>query len=116
LGATPEEAGGAEGEVAAAAASAEAAALAEEELRALADQVTSLLVISGPSGVGKGTLINRLMGDHPNQFGFSTSHTTRAPRPGEQDGVHYHFVDKVGSESVWCTTVRHSFDVARSRV
>lgn len=58
-------------------------------------QVTALLVVSGPSGVGKGTLIQRLMSDHAQRFGFSTSHTTRGPRPGEEDGVHYHFVDKV---------------------
>ncbi len=50
------------------------------------------VVFCGPSGVGKGTLINLLMERFPNdQFGFSVSHTTRPPRPGEQDGVHYHF-------------------------
>lgn len=50
------------------------------------------VVVCGPSGVGKGTLIEMLMkkfsGD---QFGFSVSHTTRQPRPGEEDGVHYNF-------------------------
>ena len=50
------------------------------------------LVICGPSGVGKGTLIERLKQDYPHAFGFSVSHTTRGPRPGEEDGVHYHFV------------------------
>mmetsp|Transcript_32467 Transcript_32467/g.86463 ORF Transcript_32467/g.86463 Transcript_32467/m.86463 type:complete len:680 (-) Transcript_32467:112-2151(-) len=50
------------------------------------------LVIVGPSGVGKGTLINRLMSTFPNCFGFSVSHTTRGPRPGEVDGKDYHFV------------------------
>ncbi len=50
-----------------------------------------LLVISGPSGTGKGTLIERLMADDPSLV-FSVSATTRAPRPGEIDGVHYHFV------------------------
>mmetsp|Transcript_1782 Transcript_1782/g.3921 ORF Transcript_1782/g.3921 Transcript_1782/m.3921 type:complete len:214 (-) Transcript_1782:240-881(-) len=50
------------------------------------------VVFCGPSGVGKGTLINLLMKRFPNdQFGFSVSHTTRAPREGEQDGVHYNF-------------------------
>eukprot|EP01043_Picozoa_sp_COSAG02_P043419 COSAG02_NODE_3780_length_6242_cov_10.962559_7_plen_859_part_00 len=49
------------------------------------------LVVAGPSGVGKGTLIKRLMDDNPGKFGFSVSHTTRDPRPGEVDGVHYHF-------------------------
>ena len=38
------------------------------------------LVFAGPSGVGKGTIINLLMKKYPNLFGFSTSHTTRKPR------------------------------------
>ena len=50
-----------------------------------------LLVISGPSGTGKGTIINRLM-EEDKSLVFSVSATTRAPRPGEIDGVHYHFV------------------------
>lgn len=49
------------------------------------------VVISGPSGVGKGTLIAMLMKEFPSMFGFSVSHTTRAPRGMEKDGVHYHF-------------------------
>ncbi|EFJ39023.1 hypothetical protein VOLCADRAFT_48884, partial [Volvox carteri f. nagariensis] len=52
------------------------------------------LVVCGPSGVGKGTLIGRLMAEHGDKFGFSVSHTTRGPRPGEQDGVHYHFTNR----------------------
>ncbi|OKL58741.1 Guanylate kinase [Talaromyces atroroseus] len=52
-----------------------------------------LIVISGPSGVGKGTLIQKLFDDHPNTFAFTVSHTTRAPRAGEVDGVNYFFVD-----------------------
>jgi len=52
------------------------------------------LVICGPSGVGKGTLINRLLKNYPNKMGLSVSHTSRKPREGEIDGVHYHFVDK----------------------
>ncbi|MBQ3483901.1 MAG: guanylate kinase [Clostridia bacterium] len=50
-----------------------------------------LLVISGPSGTGKGTIIERLMAQDKSLV-FSVSATTRAPRPGEQDGVHYHFM------------------------
>merc|ERR1711862_273530 len=50
-----------------------------------------VVVIVGPSGVGKSTLISRLMKDFPNKFGFSVSHTTRSARPGEEDGVHYNF-------------------------
>ena len=49
------------------------------------------LVICGPSGVGKGTLIDRLQKKHDGVFGFSVSHTTRKPRDGEVDGVHYNF-------------------------
>ncbi|XP_024982007.1 guanylate kinase 2 isoform X1 [Cynara cardunculus var. scolymus] len=52
------------------------------------------IVISGPSGVGKGTLINMLMKEFPSMFGFSVSHTTRAPREKEENGVHYHFTDR----------------------
>ena len=55
--------------------------------------IRGMLVVCGPSGVGKGTLIGRLMAEHGDKFGFSVSHTTRGPRPGEQDGVHYHFTD-----------------------
>lgn len=51
------------------------------------------LVICGPSGVGKGTLISKLMDAFPDRFGFSVSHTTRQARPGEEDGKHYHFVE-----------------------
>ena len=51
-------------------------------------------VITGPSGVGKSTLIKKLMAEFPDHFGFSVSHTTRDPRPGEQDGVDYHFVSR----------------------
>lgn len=50
------------------------------------------LVVCGPSGVGKGTLINMLLKDFPGRFGFSVSHTTRKPRPGEENGTHYHFI------------------------
>ncbi|KAE8294143.1 Guanylate kinase [Larimichthys crocea] len=44
------------------------------------------VVLSGPSGAGKSTLMKRLMKDHEDVFGFSVSHTTRNPRPGEEDG------------------------------
>lgn len=52
------------------------------------------VVISGPSGVGKGTLIAKLMKECPSKFGFSVSHTTRSPREKEIDGVHYHFTER----------------------
>ena len=52
-----------------------------------------LTVISGPSGVGKGTVIKRLFEIEDNLY-FSVSATTRKPRPGEIDGVHYSFKTK----------------------
>lgn len=51
------------------------------------------LVICGPSGVGKSVLIKKLQEVFPEKFGFSVSHTTRGPRPGEEDGKDYHFTD-----------------------
>jgi len=52
-----------------------------------------LLVISGPSGVGKGTILAAVMEKNKN-LSFSVSATTRNPRPGEIDGEHYYFVTK----------------------
>ena len=51
----------------------------------------NLIVISGPSGAGKGTLVARLLQRVPDTW-LSVSATTRAPREGEVDGVHYHFI------------------------
>ena len=50
-----------------------------------------LVVLAGPSAVGKSTVVNRLRGEVPNLY-FSVSMTTRAPRPGEIDGTDYYFV------------------------
>jgi len=52
------------------------------------------IVVSGPSGAGKSTLIKRLFSEYPDRFGFSVSHTTRPPRPGEEHGKAYYFVPK----------------------
>lgn len=52
-----------------------------------------LVVFTGPSGVGKGTLLQHLRQRHPSLY-LSTSATTRAPRPGEIDGQHYYFVNR----------------------
>lgn len=53
-----------------------------------------LVVISGPSGAGKTTLLKRLYACAPAPLVVSVSATTRAPRPGERDGVDYHFLGK----------------------
>lgn len=52
-----------------------------------------LTVVSGPSGVGKSSVVGELRLLHPDLY-FSVSVTTRAPRPGEVDGAHYHFIDR----------------------
>lgn len=51
-----------------------------------------LVIISGPSGAGKSTVVQQLLRDCPLPLILSVSATTRAPRPGETDGVHYHFL------------------------
>jgi guanylate kinase len=55
--------------------------------------VARVFVITGPSGVGKGTLIRSLRERMP-ELELSVSATTRKPRPGEEDGVDYHFLDE----------------------
>jgi len=57
------------------------------------ERKSMLIVISGPSGVGKGTIYNRLLNNDPS-LTFSVSVTTRAPREGEIDGVHYFFISE----------------------
>ena len=52
----------------------------------------TLYIISAPSGAGKSSLVNALIDSEPH-IRVSVAHTTRAMRPGEVDGVHYHFVD-----------------------
>lgn len=56
------------------------------------------VVICGPSGSGKSTLLRYLMDEYGDCFGFSISHTTRKPRPGESNGREYHFVDRAEME------------------
>lgn len=52
-----------------------------------------LIVLTGPSGVGKGTLMRSLLQRHPELY-YSVSATTRAPRPGEVDGKNYYFISR----------------------
>jgi guanylate kinase len=58
-----------------------------------------LLVLAGPSGVGKGTIVERLLARDPALW-ESVSYTTRPPRPGEVDGVDYHFVSRPEFETL----------------
>lgn len=57
----------------------------------------TLIVLSGPSGTGKSTVIAQLLKERKD-IHFSVSFTTRAPRAGEADGVNYHFVDRAEFE------------------
>ncbi|MGZ5171417.1 MAG: guanylate kinase, partial [Burkholderiales bacterium] len=52
-----------------------------------------LFIVSAPSGAGKTSLVSALLAADP-RVKKSTSYTTRAPRPGEQNGLHYHFVNQ----------------------
>ncbi|QIZ78326.1 guanylate kinase [Ferrimonas lipolytica] len=52
----------------------------------------NLFILAAPSGAGKSSLISALLQDEPADMQVSVSHTTRLPRPGEEDGVHYHFI------------------------
>ncbi len=58
-----------------------------------------LLVVSGPSGAGKGTVCKTLMEKHP-EVCMSVSATTRKPRPGEVDGVNYYFIEEAKFRSM----------------
>lgn len=83
----------------------------------------NLFVISGPSGAGKGTLVALLLRDVPDAW-VSISATTRAPRKGEQDGVHYHFVTRERFEEMvandelleWAQYNRNYYGTPRSTV
>ena len=80
----------------------------------------SLIVISGFSGVGKGTVVKRLVSD----FGYnlSVSATTRSPREGEVDGREYYFMDRKDFENLidyggfieWTQYVENYYELQRS--
>jgi guanylate kinase len=52
-----------------------------------------LVVLTGPSGVGKGTLLTQILQRHPELY-YSVSATTRSPRPGEENGKNYYFISR----------------------
>lgn len=58
-----------------------------------------LIVLTGPSGVGKGTLLQKLLEKHPELY-YSVSATTRSPRPGEVDGINYYFTTRSDFEKL----------------
>jgi len=62
-------------------------------------QKGQLIVLSGPSGVGKSTVISELLSERPDIY-FSVSFTTRKPRVGEEDGVSYNFTDRATFEAM----------------
>jgi guanylate kinase len=82
-----------------------------------------LLVLSGPSGVGKSTVVRELRAHHPEVW-LSVSVTTRFPRPGEIDGVHYHFVSDAAFDALiaenglleWATFAGHRYGTPRAPV
>lgn len=82
-----------------------------------------LFVVSGPSGVGKGTLV-ALLRERLTRLGLTVSATTREPRPGEVDGVSYHFLDdaeferRVGEGEFleWAWVHGHRYGTLRSEV
>ena len=82
-----------------------------------------MFVITGPSGVGKGTLIEHLLEEVPG-LELSVSATTRAPRGSERDGVHYHFMDddefarrvEAGDFIEHADYASHSYGTLRSEV
>lgn len=57
------------------------------------------LVLAAPSGAGKSSILRALLADDP-ELSLSVSATTRAPRPGECDGVDYHFTDRAGFDAM----------------
>lgn len=82
-----------------------------------------LIVITGPSGVGKGTLVRALLARHRELY-LSVSATTRSPRPGEIDGKDYYFVDREQFEAMirdgrlleWAEYAGNYYGTPRSQV
>jgi guanylate kinase len=83
--------------------------------------VPSLVVVSAPSGAGKSTVLSRVL-DEMQGLRFSVSHTTRPPRDGEQEGVHYYFVSAAafaklrtgGAMLEWAEVHGHLYGTSRA--
>lgn len=81
------------------------------------------LVVAAPSGAGKSTITRALLAAEP-EASLSVSATTRPPRPGEQDGIHYHFRDQAGFDAMvaegamleWATVFGRSYGTPRAPV
>jgi guanylate kinase len=69
----------------------------------MAASTGTLYIVSAPSGAGKTSLVKALLDAQP-QVRVSVSHTTRPMRPGEVDGVNYHFVSREEFLQAWSTT------------
>ncbi len=82
-----------------------------------------LIVLTAPSGTGKSTVARHLFALQP-RLRFSVSHTTRRPRPGEEDGVHYHFVDDAtfdrmvaeGAFAEWAHVHKQRYGTSRAEI
>ena len=87
------------------------------------ERKSMLIVISGPSGVGKGTIYNKLLDNDPS-LTFSVSVTTRGPRPGETDGIDYFFIsdekyEKLVAQDAFLEHAKvhgHSYGTLKSQV
>ena len=72
-----------------------------------------LIVVSGPAGSGKGTVNSQLVAT--GDFVFSVSATTRAPRPGEINGINYHFIELVGERVVFLSSKNRAEDLVEDK-
>ena len=87
----------------------------------MSERTPSLIVVSGPSGTGKSTVLQRVLA-RVEALRFSVSHTTRVPRPSEQEGVDYYFVTRERFDQMreqhlfleWANVHDHRYGTARA--